>query len=98
MRVSKPKLVFFDVDGTLVNSTGGISDKTRESVGILRQQGIGISLATGRAYFGCHDICESLSIDSPSVFFSGALIINPLSGRIIKQSTLPTDAIHACLD
>ena len=44
------KIIFFDVDGTLVNpATGRVSEKTIETLHRLQDNGIRICLATGRA-------------------------------------------------
>ena len=43
------KIIFFDIDGTLVDhATGAISPKTRETLKQLHQQGILLCIATGR--------------------------------------------------
>lgn len=43
------RLIFFDIDGTLVNPrTGRISDKTKETLNRLREKGIRLFIATGR--------------------------------------------------
>lgn len=44
------KIIFFDIDGTLVDhATGQISAKTHEALRLLRQKGILLCIATGRA-------------------------------------------------
>lgn len=43
------KAIFFDVDGTLVSfRTHRIADSTAKAIGLLRQQGIKVFIATGR--------------------------------------------------
>lgn len=43
------KIVFFDIDGTLINfHSGGLSDKTREALLRLKERGILLCIATGR--------------------------------------------------
>jgi len=44
------KIIFFDIDGTLVNpQTGRISDKTHLALARLQERGIKICISTGRA-------------------------------------------------
>ena len=45
----KPKIIFFDIDGTLVPLKEGIRPKTVEALQKLRQNGIKLCIATGRA-------------------------------------------------
>lgn len=48
--MSPVKMIFFDIDGTLVNpQTGGISDKTFLALSRLQERGIKICISTGRA-------------------------------------------------
>ena len=47
--MNKPKIIFFDVDGTLVPLKEGIRPRTVEALQKLRQNGIRLCIATGRA-------------------------------------------------
>lgn len=73
------KVIFFDMDGTLLYGTGAISPGCREEMQRLKARGIRLSLATGRGLFSALPVARELQIDQPSMFFSGSLIINPLT-------------------
>jgi HAD superfamily hydrolase (TIGR01484 family) len=46
------KIVFFDLDGTLVdNQTGKVPASTIQSIKTLHEKGIHVVVATGRSYF-----------------------------------------------
>ena len=45
----KPRIIFFDIDGTLVPLKEGIRPRTVEALQKLRQNGIRLCIATGRA-------------------------------------------------
>ena len=47
--MAKPKIIFFDIDGTLVPLKEGIRPRTVEALQKLRQNGIKLCIATGRA-------------------------------------------------
>ena len=47
--MTKPKIIFFDIDGTLVPLKEGIRPRTVEALQKLRQNGIKLCIATGRA-------------------------------------------------
>lgn len=45
------KIVFFDIDGTLLNKDNVIPDSTKKAVKQLQENGIYVAIATGRAPF-----------------------------------------------
>jgi len=46
----KPKAIFLDMDGTILNHQNKVSIRTKEIIDELRAQGIYVFIATGRAY------------------------------------------------
>lgn len=57
--MKQPKIIFFDIDGTLTSSiTGEIPQSAIEAICYVQQQGIDIVAATGRPYSMCHDLEE----------------------------------------
>jgi hypothetical protein len=76
------KIVFFDVDGTLVNEEVKIPLDTKESIRKLKEQNIEVCLATGRAPFHLKDIAEELGIDS-FVSFNGSYVVH--KGQVIYE-------------
>lgn len=52
--MTKPKIIFFDIDGTLVPLKEGIRPRTVEALQKLRQNGIKICIAIGH----CRDVKE----------------------------------------
>ena len=92
------RAVFFDLDGTLVNAAGVVSAAARESLAALQQAGISVGFATGRPLFACQDLIAELGIASPSLFFSGSLLIEPLQGRILAQTPIDREALIAVID
>lgn len=88
------KIAFFDLDGTLLNSSGKASSATRRAVERLKQHGLHISLATGRASFGSMTTVDFLEINDPCVFFSGSCIMNPKSNEVLFEAFLaPSDTM-----
>lgn len=58
------KIVFFDIDGTILNSRNEIPKRTKESIERLRKKGIYVAIATGRAPFMFETIRKELQIDT----------------------------------
>lgn len=93
----RPRLAFFDIDGTLVNSRHEIGGATRAAVRRLHDYGIKIALASGRPYFAATQILDDLGINAPSMFFAGALIVDPASGEIIDEAPLSEAAARTVI-
>ena len=95
---NRPKLAFFDIDGTLIGKSGTISDRTIEALKRLRSKGIEIALATGRPMFGAKNISSQLDIDCFSLFSSGALIANPRNNQILFEAEISPSLITKCVN
>jgi hydroxymethylpyrimidine pyrophosphatase-like HAD family hydrolase len=74
---SRPKLVVFDVDGTLTDGGHLVPDAVVEAVNRIRAAGVRVMLATGRRYRDTLPVAERLGIDGPLVTASGALVKQP---------------------
>lgn len=58
------KIVFFDVDGTLVNyEDGAVEESTRQAIHLLQDKGIHLVAATGRPLSMCEEL-KSLGIET----------------------------------
>jgi len=66
-----------DIDGTLLDGLGNISDKDREAVAEARHSGVQVSLSTGRSIKACLSVIEQLSLDGYHISFDGALVSSP---------------------
>lgn len=97
-RAALTKFVFFDVDGTLVNSAHQVSVATREAIAQLAQSGKKFGLASGRPYFGAKWLHRELRIPGPSVLFSGALIVDPVTNTSLLEQALTRDEVLQVLD
>lgn len=93
------KIVFFDIDGTLVDDEKNIPSSTKEAVKLLQDNGVIVALATGRPPFLYEHIRKELSINTyvsftgQHVVFEGELIYShPLESNIV--SSLYKDAME----
>ncbi|MEK5105207.1 Cof-type HAD-IIB family hydrolase [Cytobacillus sp. FSL K6-0129] len=79
------KIVFFDIDGTLLNKENVIPDSTKKAVKQLQENGIYVAIATGRAPFMFKHIREQLDIES-FVSFNGQYVV--FEGNVIYKNPL----------
>lgn len=85
------KVVFIDIDGTLVNEEKQIPNDALEAIEDLQKKGIEVVLATGRApYFFTH-IREKLNINS-YLCFNGSLVVH--KGEIIYDKAISKDTLE----
>lgn len=68
------KIIFLDIDGTLLNTKKEIPEKARQGVFALQERGYQVAIATGRGPFMFREIREELGIDS-YVSFNGQLVV-----------------------
>lgn len=94
MLINKPiKAVFFDLDGTLLNSKKRVGPRTKCAISRAMQSGIYVSIASGRCYPTIMAIAGELRLNGPIVTTNGAQIIDPASGQPLWESSLPPDRL-----
>lgn len=72
------KLVFSDVDGTLLTSDHRITERTKEAIAALKQRGIPFTIVSARSPSGIMPIVEEIGLPGgfgPIVAYSGGLIL-----------------------
>lgn len=78
-------IVFFDIDGTLVNEEKNVPDDTKIAIEKLRERNIEVAIATGRASYHLTHIAKQLGIDS-YVGFNGSYVVH--KGELIYENTM----------
>lgn len=86
------KIVFFDIDGTLLDHDKNLPSSTKEAISLLKENGIFVAIATGRAPFMFEGLRKELDIDS-FVSFNGQYVVfenepiyqNPLDSKKIEE-------------
>lgn len=69
------KIVFLDIDGTILRPDDTIEESTKNAVAQLKEKGIEVFLATGRPLHEIKDIGDELSISS-YIAYNGAFAIH----------------------
>lgn len=93
----KYKLLVADIDGTLLNRNGVISDEDKQAIEYLRKAGITVSLSTGRALSSARSIIEQLLLDGYHITFDGALVNNPETGEELYTAPLKDDILREAI-
>ncbi|HJR30046.1 MAG TPA: HAD-IIB family hydrolase, partial [Pseudomonas sp.] len=64
-----------DMDGTLLLSDHGLSQRTIDAVRSLREAGVLFSLATGRPPKAMLQVIEALGVDLPTAAYNGGTLV-----------------------
>lgn len=64
-------LYITDLDGTLLNSDGKVSEKTKEILNALTDKGVSFAVATARTILSVSNILDGLNITAPCVLMNG---------------------------
>ncbi|MBM7703388.1 Cof-type HAD-IIB family hydrolase [Metabacillus iocasae] len=87
----KRSVIFFDIDGTLLDSNKKLPQSTKEAVRSLKEAGHEVAIATGRAPFMFEDLRKELDIHS-FVSFNGQYVV--LDGEVIYKNPLSTETLE----
>lgn len=81
------KILFIsDLDGTLLNSKGELSDYTINTLNNLIENGIYFTFATARTIYSAKPLTERLNINVPCILNNGASVYDMHSGEYVKKS------------
>ncbi|MDF0725358.1 Cof-type HAD-IIB family hydrolase [Cytobacillus sp. S13-E01] len=88
----KKKLVFFDIDGTLLDHDKNLPLSTKLAIKNLQEVGVNVAIATGRAPFMFQELRRELGITS-YISFNGQYVVyegeviykNPLDSKLLPK-------------
>ncbi|MEH7110758.1 Cof-type HAD-IIB family hydrolase [Neobacillus niacini] len=93
------KIVFFDIDGTLLDHEKKLPSSAKKAIQLLKENGVFVAIATGRAPFMFTNLKKELDIDS-YVSFNGQYVVfeneaiyrNPLNELKLESFLQETNA------
>lgn len=77
-----------DIDGTLLNPAGAVSDRTKRAVHAVLQAGHRVAFATGRNYIEARRIFDIIDHHDLAVLVSGAIVTDTRAKKTIRRSTM----------
>ncbi|HSF26090.1 MAG TPA: HAD family hydrolase [Actinomycetes bacterium] len=95
-----PELVALDVDGTLSDYDGRISEPVRRMVSRVRERGAHVVLATGRSVLATRPIAETLGLDAGLMVCSNGAVLAGITPPVVLEATTfdPSAAVRALLE
>src|SRR5919198_569057 len=97
-RVGAPmtiRLIALDLDGTLLDSRGRLSERNRASVASARAAGASVALVTGRRFRDARPLALELGLDVPVIAHNGALTKHAHSLETVSAILMPVAAARA---
>ena len=86
------KIVFFDLDGTLLDKNFHLSEEIISGIKKIRSLGIRVSIATGRSQESAKKFIDLLEIKEDIVVHNGAVILD-INGKIKTIGTIDKNII-----
>lgn len=90
-------LIVFDLDGTLVDDALQVKEADLKSIERVRQFGVKATVATGRTFDSALPFVEKLRIELPVIICNGAAIIEPTTGKLLYQRSIPAEMMRTVL-
>lgn len=92
------KALILDVDGVLIGSKKGFNwpsphPDVIQTLKLLREQGLFVSLCTGKGTFAIRQIVEASHLDNLHIGDGGAMVVDFLKNKVIEKHILPIDEV-----
>ena len=82
------KLVVIDLDGTMLNQYGIVTQKTKEAIEKVQKNGIEVIIASGRPIDSVKTIAKEIKSEKYFISGNGAIIYDVSKNEIIYENTL----------
>ena len=90
-------MIALDIDGTIVDRSGIVSNRLKDATDKARIAGIRIVLATGRGFLASSSVTRALSLDGLIINYGGGLINDIETGSTVKANALEPGTVRTAL-
>ena len=94
----RPKLIALDIDGTILDEAGKLTQRTETVLKKAIACGIKVILVTGRMYPSALPLIRKIGIDAHCVFYNGALVRHPVTGSTLYEKGLGVELTSSVVD
>ena len=91
------RLLALDLDGTLLNPRGLLTERNRKAIEAAREQGVRVAVVTGRRFRDARPIALELGLNVPLISHNGALTKHARTLETVAVFPLPRAAAHRAL-
>lgn len=86
--------IFSDLDGTLFDSFGNVSQRNREAIARYTDAGGIFAIATGRCPENMLQYLEGVAVNGPCILLNGGAIYDPPTDRFLTTNFADKDALN----
>lgn len=86
-------LIFFDLDGTLLNKSSHISAYTQDTLKLLADNNIAYTVATGRTMHSAQHVMQGTTFSLPHIYNNGVAIWDPSGNSLTLENLLAPNEI-----
>lgn len=91
-------LIFFDLDGTLLNKSSEITEFTRETLKLLGEKDIAYTVATGRTMHSAQHVIGEQPFVLPHIYNNGVAIWDPAGNALTLENLLNDSEATAIIE
>lgn len=92
------RLIVSDMDDTLLNKSGYLSEETVRAVTLARQNGAGFVLASGRMPCSMSIFAKQLSLTLPMICYNGSMLFDPVKEEAIHSFPIDVPLAKELID
>lgn len=82
------KLVAVDMDDTLLDDALRVSTRTCEAIRKAQEQGVIVTIATGRMFSSVVPVAKQLNIQVPVISYTGGMVRHPVSKEMVFHQSI----------
>ena len=87
------RLIAIDLDGTLLNSYGQVTEENKEAIKKAKKNGIEIVLTSGRMSASVIDIAKEIQADNYIIAGNGAIVYDLKNKNILFNECIPKEKV-----
>lgn len=91
-------MLAIDLDGTLLDSAGRVSERNRRALAAARDAGLKITVCTGRGLVECRHILDAIDQQDTAVVAGGSIIACPKSGKTLHRFAFDAAVVTRAVD
>jgi Cof subfamily protein (haloacid dehalogenase superfamily) len=92
------RLLALDLDGTLLNARGQITERNTDAIRKAREAGVRIAVVTGRRFRDCRPVALELGLDVPVISHNGALTKHAETLETVAVLPLPLESAREAME
>ncbi|MGK0373278.1 MAG: Cof subfamily protein (haloacid dehalogenase superfamily) [Glaciecola sp.] len=91
-------LIFFDLDGTLLNDASEISPFTKDTLLLLSEKNIAYTIATGRTILSAQRILDGHDFELPQIYNNGVATWDPKIQQLTLENLLNNTEVSTVIN